>query len=117
MSIYVNRPETLYAAKNEFSQREVGLTHPDWPSFFRLTNKGNAEIVCAPGLAIIMDATNKSITFIADDVKFITNDKNGLKWNGLSFNSKATTFNEPTFLQLDTNEFSSMYTGFEDFLT
>jgi hypothetical protein len=112
----INRPEAEYTAQNQFGLREPGITHPDNPSYFRLKDNGNIEIMLDKGLGIIMDKVSRSITLIADDVKIITNDKNGLKWNDLSFNYKATSYSEPAFLRLGPDDFKSMYSGFEDFL-
>lgn len=89
-------PEELNQAQDTFSSREVGLTHPDVPGFLRIKDNGDIEIVAGEGLSIIMNAASRSITFVADSVKFLTKDE-GLRWNKLLFNGQATTFNEPTF--------------------
>lgn len=112
----VNRPYNYLNSLNSYSNREVGITHPDNMSYVRLTDKGVVEIVACPGLAILMNPINKSITLIADDIRMITNDKNGLKWNDLSFNSKGTSSTEPTFMQLEASDFKGIYEGFDDYL-
>lgn len=112
----IGRPTLHLNAITKFDDREVGITHPDKPSYFRLTDKGTVEAVCKPGLGIFMNPQNNSITVVADDVRFITNDKNGLKWNDLSFNPKATIGTEPSFVKMTDVDFQSIYAGFEDYL-
>lgn len=112
----IDRPDNQLKDSNMFGLRETGITHPDTPGFIRLKDNGDIEIIAEEGLGIIINRMHKSITLIADDIKVITNDKNGFKWNDLSFNYKATSYREPVFLQLGPDDFKSMYSGFEDFL-
>jgi hypothetical protein len=39
-------------SRKEFSDREVGLTHPDMSSFIRLNDNGDIEIFAAPGIVM-----------------------------------------------------------------
>lgn len=112
----INRPNLYMNSLNRFGHREVGLSHPDQNSYIRLTDQGTVEVICSPGLGMIMNPTNNTITFTADDIRFLTNDKNGLKWNDLSFNPKATIGTEPSFVKMTDSDFHSMYAGFEDYL-
>lgn len=99
----------------EFGSREVGLSHPDVQGFVRITDNSEIQIVASESLAIFMNPQNNSITFVADSVKFITKENGGLKWNGLEFNPKATSFNEPTFTR-DDRENKGLYRGVDYFL-
>lgn len=85
----------LYAQDN-FHKQEVGLTHPNRPSYVRLHDNGDVEITACEGLSVWLHAASRSITFIADSVKFITRD-DGFKWNKLNLNKDAWQFNQPTF--------------------
>ena len=100
-----------------FGAREVGLTHPDHDGFIRITDRGDVEIFSKPGLGIIMHSSNNSISFVADSVRFLTKDQDGLRWNNVAFNPKATTYSEPSLLPYDPEDASatSMYEGFEDY--
>lgn len=110
------RPSEMVSKLNRFSGREVGLTHPDTDAFIKLSDTGDIEYVATDGLAIIMHPQNKSITFIADHVKFLTKDRDGLRWNKLSFNSKATKNTEPTFVTYEEDEVHNIYNDTDYFL-
>lgn len=101
---------------NEFGDREVGLTHPDMPGFIRVRNNGDIEIVAGEELAIILNLSSKSITFVADHIKFVTQDEQGLRWNRISFNNRATKYTEPTFLKSDDERPLDLYEGVQQFV-
>lgn len=97
--------------QDRFSRREPGLTHPDIESLFvRLRDNGDLEIVAGEGLAIIMRPSNRSITFIADHVNIMTQAEEGLRWNHVSFNSKAVSFHEPTFITKNDEQLDAYHT-------
>lgn len=100
----------------KYGDREVGLTHPDHSGFIRVRDNGDVEIFADEGLCIIMNPRSKSITFVADSIKFITRKESGLRWNNLAFNDKATSFNQTTFIPFDPQESLGMYRGVHYFL-
>lgn len=108
------RPAQSLAEQSRFSPTEVGLSHQHRDAYVRLNDDGDVEICAAPGLAVILHPQNKSITMVADSIKFITA-KNGLRWNNLAFNDQAFKFQEPTFVVFDHSEVRSIYTGLEEF--
>jgi hypothetical protein len=101
--------------QNEFSHREVGLTHPDKKSFIKLADNGDIHIMAENRVGIIISASQECIFLVADTVKFLTKEEEGLKWNKVAFNSKATSFHEPTFVypKKDNN---NIYNGISQFL-
>src|SRR5690242_4881809 len=99
MSEKFTRSTDVLDLQNNFSDREVGVTHPDISSHIRLRDNGDIEIITGEKLAIVMNRKNASITFVADHVRFLTRDDDtGMRWNKMAFNHKATLFNEPTFV-------------------
>lgn len=109
-------PAAVKSALDHYTEREVGITHPDYPSFVRLTDGGDVEIFAKEGLGIILHPTNNSITFVADNIKFLTNGKNGLRWNDLAFNAQAFQFTEPAFKLYDDTEIQTIYQGVKEIL-
>lgn len=109
--INFKRPTDTLHLQDVYSGREVGITHPDHGSYIRLNNGGDVEIVVGDGLAIIMHGKTKSITFVADTIKFLTNDGDSIRWNNNSFNSRATDFTQPALLPLRVDEMKSLYDG------
>ncbi len=109
------RPVEKLVSQLKFSATEPGVTHPYTDSFIRLTDDGDVEIVAGPGLAIIMHPQNKSITFVADTVKFVTKDQDGFVWNRKSMNPEATNFTEPAFIERDQNMRYGLFDTVEDF--
>ena len=91
--------------RTEFSNREVGLTHPDNSAFIRITDSGCIEIFAAPGIGLIMNPNTRSISFFSDSIKFFSKEDDGLRWNEKSFNPAADTYNEPALLK--TSDFSN----------
>lgn len=83
--------------RKTFSQREVGLNHPDNPGFIRLTDSGDIEIFAAPGVGMIINGSTRTISLFADNIKFHSKE-DGLKWNAMEFNHSATLFSEPAFV-------------------
>jgi hypothetical protein len=110
----INRPVHVKASKDNFSDSEVGLTHPFRPSYFRLSDNGNVEIIGDEGMGIIFNASNRSVTIIADTIRFQSKEEQGLRWNKYSFNSKSTKYTEPTFIELDDKDITNLYQGVDD---
>lgn len=105
-------PDRNIQREDRYGAREVGLTHPDVPGFVRLRDNGDIEIVAGEGVSILMNARNRSITFVAESIKFLTKTEDGLRWNKVSFNEAATNANEPTFVDSDDiDAMSSLYFG------
>lgn len=102
--------------QEKFGLREVGITHPDGPAYIKLADNGDIHIVGTEGLAVIMHPQNKSITFVADSVRFLTKEEDGLRWNKLSFNSQATKYTEPAFVSYEEDDYQNLYRGLDDFL-
>lgn len=109
------RPSDIIDMQDTFSEREVGLTHPDISSHIRLKDNGDIEIITGEGLGIIFNRKNRSITFVGDTIKFLTKDGANLRWNKLAFNHKATTYSEPTFSSLPNHDLTSIYKGVSEF--
>lgn len=102
---------------SQFGRREVGITHPDTDGYLRIKDSGVVEIYAGEGLAIVMNPKTGSITFFADTIRFMTSDKNGLKWNKVAFNDKAVRYSEPTFISInETHNKNAIYHGVDYFL-
>lgn len=86
--------------RNQFSQREVGLNHPDNNSFLRLNDEGDIEIFAAPGVGIIISASSKTISFFAEKVRFFCAE-DGLRWNEFNFNYSSSDYSQPTLVKID----------------
>jgi len=98
--VYKYSPKNEMKRRQEFSDREVGLTHPDLSSFIRLNDAGDIEIFVGPEVGIIISAKSNTISFFADTVKINTKE-DGLKWNTYNFNYAATTYREPTLVKIN----------------
>lgn len=109
-----NTPAAILDKFHYFGPRETGLNHPDLYSFIRLADNGDIHIMVAEGVGIIISATQRTIALVGDQVKFLTREDEGLKWNTLAFNSKATKFNEPAFVCVKENR--SIFDGIDDFI-
>lgn len=92
-----------YSRRKQFSNREVGITHPDNSGFMRISDSGEIEIFAAPGVGMIINPNTRSISFYADSIKFYSREDDGLRWNEKSFNPAADVYNEPALLK--TNDF------------
>lgn len=88
--------------RKEFSQREVGLNHPDNSSFMRLADDGSIEIFACPGVGIIINPSTRSISFFADTIKMYCKEDDGLRWNNMSFNPASDMYNEPALIKTNT---------------
>ena len=86
--------------RKEFSDREVGITHPDLQSFIRLNDQGDIEIFASPGVGIIISSRSKSISIVGDSIRFFTKD-DGLRWNSYNFNYAASNYIEPTLVKVN----------------
>lgn len=95
------KPYSDIRNQESFGLRETGITHPDSQSFIRLRDNGDVEISAGPGISIILHPQNKSITFIADSVKFMVKETAGVKVNDLIMNTDATNYAEPAFIPMD----------------
>lgn len=101
--------------RKTFSQREVGLNHPDNPSFIRLTDSGDIEIFAAPGVGMVINGSTRTISLFADNIKFNTKE-DGLKWNSMEFNHSATLFSEPTFVSADEKSYNPAYLNMDYYI-
>jgi hypothetical protein len=91
--------------RKEFSNREVGLNHPDNKSFLRISDSGEIEIFACPGVGIVINSNTRSVSIFADNIKFYSRDDDGLRWNSMSFNPASDMYNEPALIK--TNSFSN----------
>lgn len=105
----------LLNSQNTFSNREVGVTHPDTPAFIRLTDDGDIQIMANDGLGIIINLTNNSITLMANTIRFMTTDHEGLAWNNNFFNSNATTYTQPMLNPATGANINNLFAGAENF--
>ncbi len=94
------RPTHVVLGDDLFKGREVGVTHPDNPSFIRVRDNGDIEIVAAEGLGMVFSVARRNVTIFADEVKFLTKESAGLRWNKTAFNPNATNYSEPTLTKL-----------------
>jgi len=101
--------------RKEFSDREVGISHPDLSSFIRLNDRGDIEIFARPGVGIVISARSKSISFFADSVRFFTKE-DGLRWNNYNFNYSASTYSEPTLVKINPKSIHSAQNGISHYL-
>ncbi len=115
MPTQFNRPFDLLAKQSKFGGREVGLTHPDIFSFIKLADNGDIQIMAQDGLGIILSSSQHCIFLVADNIKFLTKEDEGLKWNKLAFNPKAVKYSEPAFIYPKAQT-SGMYEGTTNFL-
>lgn len=109
-------PVNHLATQDLFGGNEVGLNHPNRNSFVRLYDNGDIGLTAAEGVTIYMSAPQRSITFMADQVKFLTKD-DGFRWNRLSFNKDAYQYQQPTFFQIVDDDAKSLYRGVEPYLS
>ena len=109
------RPSDLLAKQSKFNARETGITHPDNDSFFKIADNGDMNIMVQDGLGIIISSAQNCIFLVADTVKFLTKEDEGLRWNKLAFNPNATKYSEPAFI-FPKKQTSGIYDGINDFL-
>jgi len=102
-------------SRKEFSDREVGLTHPDISSFIRLNDNGDIEIFAAPGVGMIISSSSRSISFFGNFVKFFTKD-DGLRWNTYKFNISSYDYSQPTLVKINKKEMNSAQEGVYHYL-
>lgn len=111
------RPVHHIETQDHFGGREVGLTHPDNPSFFRIRDNGDIELVAADGLGMVFNVARRNITLFADKIKFLTKEDGGLVWNRFAFNSNATAYSEPSLVRLPEDEVrADLFKGVSDYL-
>ncbi len=109
------RPSELLVQKNLFGSSEVGITHQTNPSFIKLCDNGDIEIMAAEGLGIVLHAANKSITIIADSIKLLTKE-DGLRWNDTHFNPNGSEWTEPALLKKDVDDMIGVFDGIDDYI-
>lgn len=112
----IERPTDVVIKQDRFGFNEVGLNHPVTSSFIRLTDNGDIEIFAGEGVGIVLSNANKSITFVADQVRFMTKSKDGLRWNGLSANPNGYKFTEPPWVPFSVDESQNVYAGIDDII-
>jgi len=88
------------ARRKQFSQREIGLNHPDTNSFLRLSDEGDIEIFAAPGVGIIISASSSTISFFAEKIRFFCGE-DGLRWNEFNFNYSSSDYSQPTLVKVN----------------
>jgi hypothetical protein len=109
------RPHNNKESQDMFGLREVGLNHPDVDGFIRIRDNGDIEIVVGEGCGIILNAKKRSVTIVADEVKFITNAGNAIRWNEKRFNYQGNSFTQPALVDVETSEHQNLYDGAADF--
>jgi hypothetical protein len=112
----INFPvESEVQKRREFSDREVGLTHPDLSSFIRLNDQGDIEIFAAPGVGIVISGRSKSISLFGDQIRMHCNE-DGLRWNNYNFNYSSSDYSEPTLVKLNYKSIHSAQNGISYYL-
>ncbi len=112
---YFERPSAILGKENKFSKREVGLTHPDQPAYMRIADNGDIHIMANDNVGIIISAAQNTIILVADNVKFLTKEDEGLRWNNLAFNAAAVKYSEPAFIY-PKNQTAGIYDGISDYI-
>ena len=112
---FEEKPYAQINKANKFGLREVGINHPDTTSFIKLSDNGDISIMAQDGLGIIISYAQNCIFLVGDNVKFLTKEDEGLRWNGLAFNPKATTYSEPAFI-FPKKQTAGIYDGLSDFV-
>jgi hypothetical protein len=112
----INFPvEAEVQKRREFSDREVGLTHPDLSSFIRLNDQGDIEIFAAPGVGIVISSRSKSISLFGDEIRLHCKE-DGLRWNNYNFNYSSSDFSEPTLVKMNYKNIHSAQNGISYYL-
>lgn len=101
---------------NTFSQRDTGITNPYADAYIKVTEGGEIEVYAGNGTGIFMNPHSRSITFMADSLRFITRDEDGIRWNDKLFNDQATIYTEPFLVPYETDNSPSPYKNMEQFL-
>lgn len=109
-----NEKDQISKRKN-FSEREVGFTHPDNSSFIRLSDAGDIEIFAAPGVGLVISAATRTISIFADNIRFHTKD-DGLKWNSMDFNYSANDYTEPALVNSNPENYNPAYINLSNML-
>jgi hypothetical protein len=99
-----------------FQDTEVGLNHPTSQAYVRLKDNGDVEIVAGDGLAIVLHKQQRSITIVADSIRFLTKAQGGLRWNDKLFNERGDAFQEPTLVPAGEEDAFNLYKGVEHFI-
>jgi len=104
--------------QDRYGMSDTGVTNPHTDAYIKLSVNGEVEIYAGNGTGIILNPDSRSITLMGDSIKFITNDEDGMRWNGMSFNSQATEYSEPALLPFEQgtrpNVFRDLNDYFED---
>lgn len=101
--------------RKEFSETEVGITHPDLNSFIRLNDKGDIEIFAAPGIGIVISASSKSVSIFADSIR-LNSKEDGLRWNSYNFNYSASSYVEPTLVKIRNKDIHTAVNNIEYYM-
>jgi hypothetical protein len=109
------RPTEILLQKNRFSSTEIGLNHQTTPAYIRLSDNGDIELIAAEGLGMVFHAANKSVTIIADSIKFLTKD-DGLRWNDSHFNPNGGQWTEPSLLKKDIEDINGVFDGIDNYI-
>jgi hypothetical protein len=107
--------ESEVQKRREFSDREVGLTHPDLSSFIRLNDQGDIEIFASPGVGIVISGRSKSISLFGEQIRMHCNE-DGLRWNNYNFNYSSSDYSEPTLVKLNYKNIHSAQNGISYYL-
>lgn len=110
------RPIQFVQEEDRFRPNEVGITHPENEGYFRIKDNGDIEIMASSECGIIIHPARNTITLVADNIKFLTKEHGGLRWNGQLFNEMADTFNEPALVPASDDDSYGLYNGVEQFL-
>lgn len=110
-------PAKVIHERSTFGPREVGVSHPDNPAYIKVCDGSRIEAFAGPGVGIIIDLATRSVNIYADKINLHTKQTDGLRWNRLSLNHKATRYTEPAFIQFDLNDILDVFRGVDDFLT
>lgn len=108
-------PAELVNYLNSFSGREVGVTHPDNAGFIKIADNGDILIFAEEGLGLVLHKANKSITFVADSVKFLVRDK-GVIINRSAVNDRARKFTEPVLVPYEYSADAGLFDGYERYV-
>lgn len=101
MDIY-EHPAGRLERSQKFSVTEVGLKHPTTGSFIRFCDDGSIEIILGDKGETGIILSKDGVTIFGDKINLVSN-KNGLRWNGKSFNIHADRVDEPALVNRPLN--------------
>ena len=115
-SFYRSDLTAMLGMEDNYNPSEPGVTHPHNDAYIKLCNDGTIEIYAGNSTGIFLNPNTRSITFMGDCVKFITNNEDGIRWNDMAFNDQASVFTEPALVPVEKSKGTGNYRGAMEYL-